>query len=73
MFIANASMFKIISDPIINNTIGSSAKINTKISPCNSVSVFLAFYDFVTKSIQNNQNLKFSSDSPNKINLGIAL
>ncbi len=32
--------------------------------PCNSASAFLVFYQFATKSIQNNQNLKFSADPP---------
>ncbi len=41
--------------------------------PCNcSSSRFLVFYDFVTKSIQNNQNLKLSAD-PFAQNVGKAL
>ena len=59
------SMLKILSDPIINHTIGRNQVIATLTSE------FLVFYHFATKSIQNNQNFKFSADTTQ--NLGIAL
>ncbi len=44
-------MLKILSDPMINQTIGSSAQTG----PCHSVSGYLVFPHFAAKSIQNNQ------------------
>ncbi len=58
MCVANAplsSMLKILSDPIIIQTIGSSMQINK----CKSALGFLVFYQFAFKSIQNKQNLTF--------------
>ncbi len=51
--IGNAEL-KISSNSTINH-----ALIET--SPCNNASGLLDFYDFDIKSVQNNQNLKFSS------------
>ncbi len=54
------SMLKILLDlMMINYSIGSSAKINKYLQLSLG---FLIFYDFVTKLIQNNQNVKFCAD-----------
>ena len=55
------SMMKILSDPIINQAIGSPVNKLVLAKPCNSASGLLVFYQFATNSIQNNQNLNFSA------------
>ena len=57
-------MLTILSDSIINQTIGSSVQINRSLQLCFR---FLVCYQFATKSVQNNQNLKFSADPSHKI------
>ena len=62
-YITNApftSMLKILSDPnpIINQTIGSNVQINRSLQLCFKIFVFYQFS--TTKSVQNNQNVKFS-------------
>ncbi len=52
-------MLKILLDPIINQTIGSSVYINSFLQLCFRISCF--FYQFATKPIQNKQNLKLSA------------
>ncbi len=53
-------MLKILSDPIINQIIGSSVQINRSLHFCFRIFCFLSV---TTKSMQNNQNLKFSADT----------
>ncbi len=66
------SLLNILWDPIINHTIGSSAKIKKSLQLWSSG--FLVFNHFATKSIQNNQNIAFLVDSPYPHqNLGIPL
>ena len=57
-------MLKILSDRIINQTIGSSVKINRSLQLWFRISFF---FQFTTKSIQNKQNLKFLADLWHKI------
>ena len=54
------STLKTLSDSIINHTMGSSDKINKSLQLCFSI---YCFHDFVTKSVQNNPNLKLSKIS----------
>ena len=44
-----------------NHTIGNSAKIKIQVL-ASQLLEFLVFYDLYHKSLQNNQNLKFSAD-----------
>ncbi len=63
----HASMLKILSDPILNHTIGSSTKLNKLLQLHFRIS---CFHDFVTQLKQNNQNFLLM---PPKQNVGVAL
>ena len=68
-------MLKILSDPIINQTIiGSCVQINRsfQLPGFNYASGFVVFDQFAIKSIQNKQNLNFFG-KPSTQNLGLTL
>ena len=61
-------MLKILSDPIIRPIYNQNTeKVKMNKSGSNSASGFHVFYHFDTKSVENNQSLKFSADPPHKI------
>ena len=57
-------MVKILSDLIINQTIGSSVQVNRSLQLCFRISCFLTVCHQINT---NNQNLKFLADPPHKI------
>ena len=62
----NVYVFKCSIDILVVNII-KLILLPKQTSPCNSCSGFLVFYDFATRSIENNKNVRFSANPPHKM------